>query len=124
MKRQLWKIIFLPCLLVLLLFVSLANAGGPVGHPETLEGDLHYKLQSYFDREGYLGRFPNGQDLQRGISAYLWDNRLWLKSVDFHRSRKVDAVVCLLHKKGYPGFESYFESRVFENWCSEIVAQP
>jgi hypothetical protein len=107
-----------------LVFSQSAFSGGPVGHPDTLEGSLRYSLQEYLDGEGYMGDFHNGQDLQRGISAYLWDNRDWLTSSDFHNSRKVDALVCLLDKKGYPGFDAYLDAEVIKNWCDKLVVKP
>jgi len=107
-----------------LFLVAVASAGGPAGHPQTLESDLYYGIQDYFYQEGYLGEYKNGQGFQRGVSAYLWDNRHWFEKVDFHNYRNVDAVVCLLHKKGYPGFESYVDNPVFSQWCEQLVKKP
>jgi hypothetical protein len=81
-------------------------------------------LRQALDKEGYIGQFRNGQDLQRGVSAYLWDNRSWFQTIDFHNSRKFDAVVCLLQKKGYAGFDVYLKSELVKNWCNSLVQQP
>ena len=120
--KRLFRWLLAPCLI--LLFVQAALAGGPGGHTDTLEGGLRYALQDHLAEDGYMGKFYNGQDLQRGISAYLWDNRSWLKNVDFHNSRNVDAVICLLHKKGYPGFDGYLSSEVVSTWCNQIAQKP
>jgi hypothetical protein len=121
-SMQLFRWLLVLCLIILL--AQAALAGGPVGHTDTLEGDLRYALQDYLADQGYMGKFYNGQDLQRGIAAYLWDNRSWLKNVDFHNSRNVDAVICLLHKKSYPGFDGYLNSEVVSNWCNQTVQKP
>ena len=97
----------------------------PGGASVTREQGVREPVSQILHREGYLGQYPNGQGLQRGLSAYLWDNRSWLKMVDFHNSRKLDAVVCLLDKKGYPGFAGYLEGEVGKkNWCNISAAQP
>ena len=41
-----------------------------------------------------------------------------------HLDVTITAAVCLMHKKGYPGFESYLEAGVVKNWCDKIVQQP
>ena len=126
------NLLFQPALLwfwcaVLSFSWSTQAAAGSVsaGDPVTSEQWLRGRVSQVLHREGYLGQYPNGQGLQRGLSAYLWDNRSWLKMVDFHNSRKLDAVVCLLDKKGYPGFADYLESAVGKkNWCNLIAAKP
>jgi len=95
-----------------------------VSAAESQAGDLRELLQHALSREGFIGSYQNGQDLQRGISAYLWDNRNWLQRIDFHNARQIDAVVCLLDKKGYPGFAASLKSEVSRSWCDNLVRQP
>lgn len=110
-------------LLMLLLFcTALFMPGSTHANPSAVE--LQSAVRKFLEREGYMGSFNHGQDLQRGISAYLWDNRNWLTTVDFHNSRKLDAVICLLDKKGYPGFAPHLSNDVSKNWCNKLVVQP
>jgi hypothetical protein len=99
-------------------------AGAPEGHPQSLEQDLQQTLYTTLEREGYIGTFYAGVELQRGISAYLWDNRVWLVNTDFNNARQVDVLVCLLVKKGYGGFQEYAENQSFMNWCGDMVHKP
>ena len=82
---------------------------------------LRQQIKQILDREGYIGRYRNGQELQRGISAYLWDYRHWLKSSNFHNSKKLEVLACLMIKRGYPGFETYAESQSFMKTCQQLV---
>lgn len=68
-----------------------------------------------------MAHFENGQDLQRGVSAYLWDNRQWLQQVDFHNARQIDVLVCLMIKKGFGGFVNYAENKDFISWCEKMI---
>jgi len=115
------RLVLLICLMVLQCIVL---SDGQTAFAGQLKGDMRSALQQHLDDEGYLCAFPNGQGLQRGISAYLWDNRSWLKMTDFHNSRKIDVVVCLMYKKGYPGFDAYMANADDNNWCERIVGQP
>lgn len=108
----------------LLLVVQTAVAAGPVHADKVSAGELTARVRQALDREGYLGSFRNGQDLQRGLSAYLWDNRNWLQKVDFHNLRSFDVAVCLLQKKGYAGFDDYLKNELVINWCNSLVRQP
>jgi hypothetical protein len=118
------RIFLLVAVSILLLFVQSVSFVRPAWPAERLDGELRETLVRTLEREGYVGKFRNGQDLQRGLSAYLWDNRNWLHVIDFNHSRQVDVVVCLLHKKGYPGFADYLNSEIVKNWCDNIVQQP
>lgn len=82
---------------------------------------LRQQIKQILDREGYIGRYRNGQDLQRGISAYLWDYRHWLKNSNFHNSRTMEVLACLMIKRGYPGFETYAENQSFMKACQQLV---
>ncbi len=74
---------------------SLAYAGGPAGHPSTLDKKVKDVLQYSLSTEGY-----NENNLSHNISAYLWDNRRYLRTRvrgnKVPRQRKVDLVICLL----------------------------
>jgi len=110
---------------LLFLFAQSAFAGAPEGHPLSIEPELQGKLMGTLEREGYIGSFyAAGIELQRGISAYLWDNRSRLKTVDFHNARDVDALVCLLMKKGYKGYDDYADNEEFMTWCNTLVETP
>ncbi len=106
---------------LLLLLTTLANAGGPVGHVETIEGGLRLQLTRLLDAEGYLGKFRNGQHFSRAASAYLWDNRSALKQVDFHDELKIDVLTCLMQSRGYPGLDKYTDSQSFKQFCTEVL---
>jgi len=106
------------------LLVTEIWAGAPEGHPLSIEQKLRQTLTHTLEREGYIGTFYAGIGLQRGISAYLWDNRSWLVRTDFSNARQVDVLVCLLTKKGYDGFQSYIADQSFEHWCETMVKQP
>ena len=81
-------------------------------------------LRKQLKQEGYLGSFSAGQDLRRGISAYLWDNRNWFRVSDFHVSLNADAVGCLFYKKGYRGFSAEQFSSFSAAWCEKNVRKP
>jgi len=81
-------------------------------------------LATCLKQEGYLGNYPHGQELQRGISAYLWDHRHWLVDTDFHRSRDTETLICLLHAKGYPQFSDRIRDRYLSGWCEQKVKRP
>ncbi len=78
-------------------------------------------VMKHLDREGYLGDFRNGQGLQRGISAYLWDNRHALETLEIPRQQEFDALICLLFKKGYPGFETLVKNPDFHRRCEKTT---
>jgi|LGVF01.2.fsa_nt_gb hypothetical protein len=125
MEKIFQKTCLVPALLAALLLLMLtqnAFAGAPEGHPESLDSSLRYILQQRLDGEGYMGDFRYGQDLARGISAYLWDNRQWLTSTDFHNARQVDVLVCLMIKKGYSEFDEYAAD--IKDWCNQTIKVP
>lgn len=111
-------------LLLILVIPFVASAGAPAGHLESLDTEVREAIIQNLVKEGYMAHFSNGQDVQRGVSAYLWDNRQQLKEVDFHNARQADVLVCLMIKKGYGGFESYAEDQSFMDWCKKMVEQP
>ncbi len=124
MKTSNWiKLVLVPVGLVLL-FSQTVFSGGPAGHLGTIEGTLRNVLQENLNGSSYMGSYPDGRDLERGISAYLWDNRNWLRSTDFPKSRTVDALICLMNRQGYPGFETYMDNESLRNWCDKIVLKP
>jgi len=108
----------------LCLVASAVRAGAPAGHPLSVEQNLRQTLYNTLEREGYIGSFPAGVELQRGISAYLWDNRQWLVKTDFSNARQVDVLVCVLVKKGYGGFQDYAANQSFMTWCGDRVRRP
>jgi hypothetical protein len=124
MKKWKWiKWVLVPLGLVLL-SSQLVLSAGPAGHLDTIEGELRDVLQENLNRRGYMGNYPDGRDLERGISAYLWDNRNWLKSTDFSKPRNVDALICLMHRQGFPDLETYMDNERLKNWCVEVVLKP
>ncbi len=76
---------------------------------------------SHLDREGYLGTFRNGQGLQRAIAAYLWDHRNELRVEQISRAGQHDAAICLLMKKGYPGFDAFAKEDGFHRRCEKMT---
>ena len=106
------------------LVVPVVWAGAPEGHPLSIEQGLRQTLYTTLEREGYIGKFYAGVELQRAISAYLWDNRVWLTHTDFNNARQVDVLVCMLVKKGYGGFEEYAGNQSFMQWCDDMVKKP
>ena len=123
MEKIFQKTCLVPVLLAaLLLLTQNAFAGAPEGHPESLDSNVRYILQQRLDDKGYMGDFRSGEDLARGISAYLWDNRHWLTSTDFHNARQVDVLICLMKKKGYPEFNEY--AAEIKDWCNQTVKFP
>lgn len=105
-------------LAIMALSPCLLEAGG---EPGVRAGELRKQVRHVLDREGYIGRYSHGQELQRGISAYLWDHRSWLKRSDFHNSRQMEAMVCLLVKRGYAGFERYAGNQSSMENCRRLV---
>lgn len=87
----------------------------------TTDRKLRQEIVKVLDHEGYLGQYPNGQDVARGISAYLWDNRQRLITVEFHNARKIDVLVCLMVQKGYPEFIAYANNPGFMSWCNRML---
>lgn len=122
MLKIIQKIYSLPLLLsVLLLMASSASAGAPAGDSESLDIGLRTIVEERLDAEGYMGHYYRDA-LRRGISAYLWDNRHRLTSVDFPKARQVDVLVCLMMKKGYSEFDKYASE--IKEWCSQIIKAP
>jgi hypothetical protein len=124
MKKSNWVKWVLASLVLVLLSSPMVFSGGPAGHLGTIEGKLRNVLEKNLNLSGYMGSFPEGRDLERGISAYMWDNRHWLKSTEFPRPRTVDALLCLMHRQGYPDLESYMDNERLRNWCDEVVLKP
>lgn len=110
------------CLSVLLVLLPVSQLpADSAAQPDSSAGEIRVRLEQVLRSEGYIGQYRNGQDLQRGMSAYLWDHRQELKTVEFHNSRQVDVLVCLLLKKGFAGFEQCITNRAFMNRCSAIL---
>ena len=106
--------------LVLLGILLLGLPGLSVAE-ESSAVELRNTLSRHLDREGYLGRFPNGQDLDRAVSAYLWDHRHELRSVDFPHQQKYEVLICLLLAKGYAGFSRQAAAEDFNRWCGKMT---
>jgi len=120
-KKVLSVLRFYPAVLAAAVWLLACAASGWADGVEPAIGEVRAQVTRILDREGYIGSFRNGQELQRGISAYLWDHRYWLQKTDFHNSRQLDALLCLLIKQGQPGFESYAENRTFMGSCQQLV---
>lgn len=116
MVSKVWKAMLF-CYLVSCLSALAAAAGDSPQQTRSF-------LATCLKQEGYLGDYPHGQGLQRGMSAYLWDHRHWLINTDFHRSRDAEALICLLHAKGYPQFAEQLKNEHFRAWCELTVKQP
>ena len=35
--------------------------------------------------------------------------------------RQIDVIICLMMKKGYPGFDSCAENKNFQAWCNQVI---
>lgn len=116
MTSKAWRVLLVCCLVVWLALPAAAADNDPK-QTRTL-------LTACLKQEGYLGDYPHGQDLQRGISAYLWDHRHWLVATDFHRSRDTETLICLLSAKGYPQFSDRVKDRSLRSWCEQTVKRP
>ena len=92
-----------------------------IASAEPLDGQVRGQVRQVLDREGYIGKYLNGQELKRGVSAYLWDHRQSLRKSDFHSSVQVDVLICLLIERGYPGFEQCAENQVFMKRCRSLI---
>ena len=114
--------VFRKLLLAILLLCPVAAFPAQVkGSEELSAGEIRSRLQQNFEREGYLGQFRNGQQLQRAVSAYLWDNRQKLKIFDFHNAKQIEVVICLMIDKGYGNLEEYSSDRTFVTWCGKML---
>ena len=102
---------------VMCLAVAAALVCAPAVWSAANPKELRATLQRHLEHQGYLGRFPHGQGLQRGISAYLWDHRHELALDQITRRQQQDAVFCLLVKKGYPGLETLAADGDFVRTC-------
>lgn len=121
LKRSLLVICFL------LLAAQSVLAGAPEGNPGSLEGQMQMNLSFALRDQGYdyTGEYSDELISRRQcISAFLWDNRDWLVDTDFPESRNVDAVICILHKMGYPEFDRYLYTDVVIDWCNQTVEKP
>ena len=107
--------------LLLLPLAGICSAAGSEPPRAASAEKLSVRLQRILEREGYIGQFRNGQQLQRGVSAYLWDNRRMLKQTDFHAAKQVDVLVCLLLDKGYDNFAEYGDNKPFTDWCGKMI---
>lgn len=100
----------------ILLISYTTNAGGPEGHIESIERNLEVELKYALSKEGYR----HGK-LKHMISAYLWDNRNLLKSIDIPQHREVDLMICVMTIKGIAEFKSYTNNKAYMDWCMEHV---
>lgn len=102
----------------MLLLSTLAVAGAPAGHPDSIDSKLRQPLMQGLDRERYL---DSEYTFQRAVSAYLWDNRDRLTTTDCPKDRQIDVLVCLLHDKGNPGLKEFVESASMQKLCKEML---
>jgi hypothetical protein len=129
-KTNLPIILTVITLVAILLIYNLALAGGAAGDPRTIERDIHVLLQDSLSDEGYFprerigfGRRPDpiqNKKFQQSTSAYLWDNRDKLKTVDIPPNRNFDLLICLMINKGQNHFREYIEDSFME-WCGKIT---
>jgi hypothetical protein len=108
-------------LVLMLAFSGVAIAGAPAGHLESVDAEIRDSIIQNLASEGYMARFPNGQDVKRGVSAYLWDHRKALKNVEFHNSRQLDVLICIMIQKGYGNFPDYDTDQTFLSWCGQML---
>jgi hypothetical protein len=102
----------------MLLLSTLAVAGAPAGHPDSIDSKLRQPLMQGLDRERYL---DSEYTFQRAVSAYLWDNRHLLTITDFPKDRQIDVLVCLLHDKGNLGLKEFVESASMKKLCKDML---
>ncbi|MDX2480667.1 MAG: hypothetical protein QNK24_10060 [Desulfuromusa sp.] len=107
--------------LLLILMLPLSATAAPVGPTLNSGVVVREGIIQNLTKEGYLAHFSNGQGFQRGVSAYLWDNRNWLKNVNFNNAKQVDVVICLMNKKGYVNFSAHATEQTFMNWCEGML---
>ncbi len=107
--------------IVTVLGIFLLTAAAVPADAESPAVELRRTISRHLDREGYLGRFPNGQDFDRAVSAYLWDHRTELRTIDFPHQQKHEVLICLLLAKGYPGFDRQAASKDFRRWCEKMT---
>lgn len=108
-------------LLLLILLLPLSAIAAPIGTRQGSGVDVRERIIQNLTREGYMANFSNGQGFQRGVSAYLWDNRHWLKNVKFNNAKQVDVVICLMNKKGYGNFSAHAAEQTFMKWCEGML---
>jgi hypothetical protein len=109
--------VFLLLILLLPLSVTAAQVRPTLSNGAAVREGIIQNLT----REGYMAHFSNGQGFQRGVSAYLWDNRHWLKNVSFNNAKQVDVLICLMSKKGYGNFSTHVAEQTFMNWCEGML---
>ena len=95
-------------------FIGLATASAGAGHPLSLEQDIKRSLENSLHSAGY-----DCKDIEKNISAYLWDNRQMLLTTDIAKQRQVDLVICILINKGNAHFSRYSRPSDFSAWCNE-----
>ncbi len=94
------------------------NAGAPEGEFESMESDLKWQIQEALYKEGYRDKNP-----KHNISAYLWDNRHLLKTMDIPQHREVDLVICVMTRNGITGFERFTNNEAYVHWCEKHVKE-
>ena len=116
------KLSYLFWLLIMLLLVPYSYADAPEGALPSIEGSLKSALIEVLDRAGYMASSWTRKDLERGLSAFLWDNRRMLSGMEIPDERQVDLAVCLMLKRGEHGFDQYAGSTGFTNWCQSVTS--
>ncbi|MCP4672424.1 MAG: hypothetical protein GY857_14095 [Desulfobacula sp.] len=111
-------ILFLVVSTVLILISQNTFAGAPAGHLSSLEPHLSNILQKRLQYFNYLQQIDNEHEFSLAISAFLWDNRSKLAYIKFSKAREVDAVVCLMIRKGYSEFDEYYN--MDNDFCSRF----
>lgn len=113
MKHRILKTV---CLTTLLLPFSLTHAGAPEGHMSSIEPATAFMIKDILRAEGY-----NDQRLRRNISAFLWDNRKYLKNLNIPNHRQVDLAICLIERKGHHDLSQLTNNEFLLNWCDEQI---
>lgn len=96
-----------------------AIAGAPEGLVASVDYETKKDLAEEFRGEKYYCQEFKDWCLSENVAHYYADNQNLLKSyVPEHRM--VDAVVCIMMRKGNPRFTKYKANRFFMNWCREV----
>lgn len=119
MRNIIQKTSSLIIFVVVVFMASSAIAGAPAGHLEALDYKVKEVLLKGLEKEGYRGGFRDS--LRRNISAFLWDNRILLRSrvLKIPNEKQADLVICLMTRKGYQF--GHYTNAYFMGWCRQQV---
>lgn len=96
---------------------AIAFAGGPAGHPDSIEYELRKELQDMLTHS----RTADAPTFTLLLKAFLLDNRRLINLAQVEDHRVVDAVICVyLRDYDYRGFEKYQDNAQFRDWCEML----